>query len=201
MYGLVNQAVADLAVRLGGDELWDRVRDGAGMHGASFVAMDAYDDEVTERLVASASTALGVPADEVLRAFGRHWVLFTGQEGFGALLAAMGRTLPEFLRNLDAMHARITFTMPGLRPPSFGCEEVSPTRLLVRYRSPRLGLVPMVEGLLQGLGELLDDPVSVVEVRASPPDDQDAATDVTVVVDHGAAVRHGRAGAHVVGAA
>lgn len=182
MYGLVNQAVADLAVRLGGDELWDRVSAGAGLHGTAFVAMEPYDDEVTGRLVASASDALGIPAEDVLRAFGRHWVLFTGQEGYGALLQAMGRTLPEFLRNLDAMHARITFSMPELRPPSFDCEEVSPTRLLLRYRSSRTGLVPMVEGLLGGLGELLDDPVTVVEVR--PADDPRAATDVIVVVDH-----------------
>lgn len=185
MYGLVNQAVADLAQTLGGEPLWDRVREGAGLQGASFVAMEPYDDEVTGRLVAAASQALGIPAEEVLRAFGRHWVLFTAQEGYGALLAAMGSTLPELLRNLDAMHARITFTMPQLRPPSFGCEEVGPTRLLLRYRSHREGLAPMVVGLLDGLGELLGDPVDVVEVRQGPAG---AATDVTFVVDHGAAV-------------
>jgi hypothetical protein len=184
VYGLVNQAVADLAVKLGGDELWDRVREGAGLQGTSFVAMDCYDDEVTGRLVGSASAVLGIPADDVLRAFGRHWVLFTGQEGYGALLAAMGGTLPEFLRNLDAMHARITFTMPRLRPPSFECEELSPTRVRLRYRSSRDGLVPMVEGLLHGLGELLGDPVTALDVAPSRGGGGDARTDVTFVVDH-----------------
>jgi len=181
MYGLVNQAVADLALKLGGDELWDRVRLGAGLQGASFVAMDPYDDEVTGRLVASASEALDLPAEEVLRAFGRHWILFTAQEGYGALLGAMGRTLPELLANLDAMHARIAFTMPQLRPPSFRCEEMSATRFLLRYRTHRDGLVPMVEGLLDGLGEIFHDPVTVVEVQPTPGA---AGTDVTLVVDH-----------------
>lgn len=191
MYGLVNQAVADLAVTLGGEELWDRVRRGAGLDGASFVAMDAYDDGITGSLVGAASEALGIPADDVLRAFGRHWVLFTGRQGYGDLLSAMGGTLPEFLRNLDAMHARITFAMPALRPPSFECVELTRTRLLLRYRSHRVGLAPMVEGLLAGLGELLLEPVTILEVKVRPDGGEhggaDAATDVTFVVDHSGA--------------
>lgn len=185
MYGLVNQAVADLATKLGGDDLWDRIRADAGLTGATFAAMDGYDDELTTRLVAAASGALGLDEDDVLRAFGRHWVLFTGREGYGALLAAMGRTLPELLGNLDAMHARIAFTMPELRPPSFDCRVLAPGRLELRYRSRREGLLPMVEGLLAGLGEMLGDPVTAVEVRTREP--VGAGTDVTLLVRHGPA--------------
>lgn len=182
MYGLVNQAVADLAMRTGGADLWDRVRADAGLAGTSFVAMDAYDDEVTARLVTAASGQLGIDEADVLRAFGRHWVLFTGQEGYGTLLSAMGRTLPEVLCNLDAMHARIAFTMPELRPPSFACREVSSTRLELRYRSHRVGLLPMVEGLLTGLGELLDRDVNVWSMGLGDADTP--GTDVLLVVDH-----------------
>lgn len=159
MYGMVNQAVQDLATSLGGDSLWQQIRDRAGLDVEVFVAMEPYDDALTYRLVQAASEVLGLSADEVLEAFGVHWVTYTGQVGYGPLFTAMGTTLPEFLRNLDAMHTRIALSMPALQPPSFTCEELADGRLVVRYWSQRAGLSPMVRGLLKGLG-----PVFALEV-------------------------------------
>ncbi len=104
---------------------------------------------------------LGIPPAEVLEAFGRHWILYTGREGYGHLLEMMGRTMPEFLGNLDAMHARLSLSMPELRPPSFVCRPLDDTRLELAYWSERDGLAPMVQGLLLGLGELLDVEITV----------------------------------------
>ena len=85
-------------------------------------------------------------------AFGEHWIRYTGTQGYGAMLDAMGSTLPQFLANLDSMHSRLALSMPELRPPSFSCEELDEERVLVRYWSDRAGLAPMVTGLLKGLG-------------------------------------------------
>lgn len=156
MYGLVNQAVEDLAVRLGGPELWSKIVAQAGLDAPVFVAMSAYDDDVTYRLVAAASEVLGVSQAEVLEAFGEHWILYTGSQGYGPMMSAMGETLPQFLGNLDAMHSRIALSMPELKPPSFACEELGEGRLLVRYWSERAGLAPMVTGLLKGLAGRFD---------------------------------------------
>ena len=41
----------------------------------------------------------------------------------------MGRTLPQFLGNLDAMHARLSLSLPHLEPPSFVCEETGPAQV------------------------------------------------------------------------
>lgn len=161
MYGMVNQAVADLADRLGGPELWAEIVDRAGMDRPVFVAMEAYDDDVTYRLVAAASEVLGLSPAEVLEAFGEHWILYTGEQGYGPMLTAMGSTLPQFLGNLDSMHSRIALSMPALRPPSFSCEEVAEGRIRVRYWSERTGLAPMVTGLLKGLGTKFDLDVTV----------------------------------------
>lgn len=156
MYGMVNQAVADLAERLGGPELWSAIVERAGMDLPVFVAMEAYDDDVTYRLVAAASEVLGLSQEEVLEAFGEHWILYTGEQGYGPMLSAMGATLPEFLANLDSMHSRIALSMPELRPPSFASEELDERRIRVRYWSERQGLAPMVTGLLKGLGARFD---------------------------------------------
>lgn len=167
MYGLVNQAVEDLAVRLGGPQLWATIVDRAGMEQPVFVAMETYDDALTFRLVEAASDVLGLPPSEVLEAFGEHWILYTGSQGYGPMLDAMGTTLPQFLGNLDSMHSRIALSMPQLRPPSFACEEIDERRLVVRYWSERTGLAPMVVGLLKGLGSRFGLDISVTHSDAS----------------------------------
>lgn len=168
MYGLVNQAVEDLAVRIGGADLWARIVERAGLDRPVFVSMETYDDDVTYRLVAAASEVLDLSPEEVLEAFGEHWILYTGLQGYGPLLEAMGTTLPQFLGNLDSMHSRIALSMPALRPPSFDCEEIDEGTLVVRYWSERAGLVPMVTGLLKGLGARFDLDVTVVPTDPRP---------------------------------
>lgn len=161
MYGLVNQAIEDLVVRLGGAALWDTIVTKAGIEVPVFVAMQPYDDALAYRLVEAATEVTGMSQGDVLEAFGEHWILYTGEQGYGPMLAAMGTTLPQFLGNLDSMHSRIALTMPALRPPSFACEEVDEKTLRVRYWSERVGLAPMVVGLLKGLGHRLDLDVTV----------------------------------------
>ena len=173
MYGMVNQAVADLADRLGGPELWAAIVERAGMELPVFVAMEAYDDDVTYRLVAAASDVLGMSPAEVLEAFGEHWILYTGEQGYGPMLTAMGATLPQFLANLDSMHSRIALSMPALRPPSFACEELGEGRIRVHYWSERQGLAPMVTGLLKGLGPRFDLDVAVTAEPRSDGADHD----------------------------
>jgi hypothetical protein len=119
-----------------------------------FVSMDTYPDAMTFDLVAAASQVLDMPTDELLRAFGKHWILYTGRRGYGAIFDTMGRTLVEFLTNLDMMHTRLSLTMPELRPPSFVCEPLEGGRIRIEYRSDREGLAPMVIGLLEGLAEM-----------------------------------------------
>ena len=161
MYGMVNQVVQDMVLQLsGGPELWAAISERAGLD-LEFVAMDNYDDAITSELVAAASEILGLTSNEVLEAFGGHWIRYTAEQGYGAMLGAMGRTLPQFLGNLDSMHSRIALNMPELRPPSFSCEELGEGQLVLRYWSDRQGLAPMVTGILKGLAERFALDVSV----------------------------------------
>ena len=117
-----------------------------------FVDLDQYPDEVTYRIVGAASEVLGMPASQLLREFGRHWILFTGHPAYSDLFDRSD-SFYEFLVDLDALHAAVAESMPKLVPPNFGVELVE-NGWIVQYVSERLGLEPMVTGLLEGLLEL-----------------------------------------------
>ena len=67
MYGLINQGIHDLAVQIGGEDLWREIKTIAGVDIEAFVGMDTYPDDVTYRLVEAASAAMGISPAEVLR--------------------------------------------------------------------------------------------------------------------------------------
>ncbi|HUF98992.1 MAG TPA: heme NO-binding domain-containing protein [Ilumatobacter sp.] len=150
----MNQGLQDFVSSVGGDALWRAVRSAAGVETEVFVSMNSYPDAVTLELVGAASRVLDMPTEEILRAFGKHWILYTARRGYGAIFDTMGRTLPEFLANLDMMHTRLSLSMPELRPPAFVCEPLEDGRIRIEYRSGRDGLAPMVVGLLEGLAEM-----------------------------------------------
>lgn len=153
MYGLVNRALEELICREHGIPAWERIKEEAGVDVEVFLRMDAYPDEITYRLVGAASRLLSIPAAQLLHDFGLYWTLYTGREGYGALLDGAGSTLHELLTNLNDLHVRVGLMYPQLRPPSFLCTEVTSNSLVLHYHSCREGLAPMVVGLLEGLGK------------------------------------------------
>lgn len=183
MYGIVNKAIEDLAMSIGGLATWEAIRTRAGVDVMTFVSLDGYDDAITYRLVAAASEVLGMPEDDILETFGRHWILYTGREGYGSLITAAGADVRTFLANLGQLHARIQLIMPALRPPSFRVEDDGPDRLLIHYHSHRTGLGAMVVGLLRGLGDLLGQEITVERVAdASTRSGPDTTHEVFSVV-------------------
>ena len=90
--------------------------------------------------------------------------MYTARRGYGAIFDTMGHSLPVFLANLDTMHARLSLSMPEMRPPSFVCEQLSNRQIRLEYWSERAGLAPMVAGLLEGLGEMYNVTVSVDQI-------------------------------------
>ncbi len=153
MYGLVNRALQEFICKHHGDASWQAIKAAAGVDVEFFVRMESYPDDITYRLVGAACASLNIEAAALLRDFGRHWVLFTGQEGYGSLLDGAGSSLQEILANLDDLHVRVGLMYPALKPPSFRCSDVRDDGLTLHYFSERPGLAPMVVGLIEGLGE------------------------------------------------
>ena len=129
------------------------IRAEAGCPDEPFISMQSYPDELTVRLVQIASERLNIPPYDLLVAFGRHWMLYTSELGYGGLLPAAGQTMADFLMNLNNLHTRLRLCLPHLEPPVITVEDVRPESLIVHYRSSRRGLSPVALGILQGLGE------------------------------------------------
>jgi len=172
MYGLVNKAVEDMVVMHHGEPRLEQIKAKAGVDVEVFISHESYSDDVTYDLVGAASEVLGVPAEQVLIGFGEHWVLHTAQEGYGGLMTAAGKTLPEFLKSLPDFHSRVALIFPKLQPPRFGCSDFTDRSLKLHYFSHRPGLAPFVVGLLQGLGKRFGTPVTVrlAEAKADGAD-------------------------------
>ncbi|MBE9044252.1 heme NO-binding domain-containing protein [Pleurocapsales cyanobacterium LEGE 10410] len=166
MYGLVNKAIEDMVCTNHGQEIWQEIKKIADLDLETFISMEGYPDDVTHRLVKAASEVLEISSAEIMQAFGEYWVKYTAQEGYGEMLAMSGDTLPEFLENLDDMHARVGVIFPKLQPPSFECEAATEAKSLkLKYHSHRQGLAPMVNGLVKGLGERFDTDVEITQTQ------------------------------------
>ena len=173
MYGLVNKAIEGMVCTHFGEQTWETIKQKAELEDIDFfISMDAYPDDVTHRLVRAACEVLGMSSHEVLQAFGEYWVTYTAEEGYGEMLEMAGDNLPEFLDNLDNLHARVGLSFPELKPPAFESEAIGTNTLELHYRSTRQGLAPMVMGLIKGLGGRFNQQVEVKQ-----KDDRETGSD------------------------
>jgi len=153
MYGLINKAVEGLVRSKFGDDTWHRIRSRAGLPDEPFISMEQYSDKSTYDLVGAASAELGVEAEKILEEFGHYWTVYTAVSGYGELLNSVGKTFPEFVKNLDQLHTRVKLTYNHLVPPSFSVSNETSNSLTLHYYSTRAGLAPLVAGILRGLGD------------------------------------------------
>lgn len=166
MYGMVNKAVEQMVVMHHGEAVWEQIKARAGVEVDVFMSNEGYPDEITYNLVAAACEILQAPPVQILRGFGEHWVLHTAQKGYGGLMQAAGRTLPEFLRNLPDFHSRVAMIFPKLQPPRFECTDITERSLTLHYFSHREGLAEFVVGLMHGLGKMFNTPTTVRQTAA-----------------------------------
>ncbi|MFN6471150.1 MAG: heme NO-binding domain-containing protein [Nostoc sp. SerVER01] len=166
MYGLVNKAIQDMVCSRFSEETWKVIKHKAEVDVDVFISMEGYPDDITHRLVKAASHVLGLSPTEIMQAFGEFWVQYTAEEGYGEMMDMSGDTLPEFLENLDNLHARVGVSFPKLQPPSFECTDMEENSLNLHYRSDREGLTPMILGLVKGLGTRFDTQVDISQTQS-----------------------------------
>jgi hypothetical protein len=161
MYGLVNKAMRELVVKAHGEPVWRKICAEAGYADTEFNSMHQYPDALTYQLVGAASKVLDTPAETLLETFGEYWTDFAQSTDFGRLMKFAGRTLLEFVQNLDQMHAKIKFSLPDLTPPSFRCSDVSEKGFRLHYYSTRQGLAPLVIGMIKGVAKMHRTPITI----------------------------------------
>lgn len=183
MYGLVNRAIEQLVIKVGGQPAWQRVCERAGVADEGFLAVHAYPDEVTYKLVAAVSQELNLTPNETLEAFGEYWILYTAEEGYAEVLKSSGSSLREFLGNLDEMHGRVESVFPHMILPTFRVVDISHDVFRLLYRSQREGLAPMVVGLIKGLGRRFNQHIEVKQIAARSDLDAVDIFEVTLLHD------------------
>lgn len=164
MYGMVNRALEEMVCSGHGEAVWEQIKEKAGVDVDVFLSNEAYPDSLTYELVGAASAVLQAPAEQLLEAFGVHWVTKTAAEGYGHLMKAGGANLKDFLLYLPNFHTRVSLIFPHLNPPRFLCSDVTDNGLHLHYFSERRGLAPFVRGLIQGMSQYFETPVEVKQV-------------------------------------
>ena len=91
----------------------------------------------------------GIPLNDILETFGDHFYKYCKQSGYDRILKVLGRTLREFLCNLDALHDHLGSIYPGMNAPSFRASERPDGGLNLHYYSNRDGLGYIVIGIMK----------------------------------------------------
>jgi hypothetical protein len=164
MYGLVNQAIQGLVIDNFGSDNWNKIKQKAGVTEESFLSNEIYDDSLTFNLAISASEILEIPLADVLKTFGKYWIVKVGNEKYGPLMKSGGDNFIEFIVNLPNFHSRVMLIYSDIKPPEFIVERVADNKLKLHYFSTRQGLTDFMFGLIQGLGELYNTPIDIVLV-------------------------------------
>lgn len=173
MYGLVNQGLKEMVCRERGEDVWREICAALGMTADDFELMKPYPDSDTGRLVEAIAQRLEITPQRVLADFGKYWVLFTANEGYGPIMDLFGHDMRTCLKNLNRMHGHMGAMMPQLKPPRFVVNERSPTSMVLHYYSTRQGLAPMVFGLLQGLADKFGERIEIDHIPVGARSDHD----------------------------
>lgn len=105
-------------------EIWEQIKLDAHCHvpTGDFFRSVNYDDESTFCLVEAACKILGTTPDDILEAFGRHFMQFLEQNGYESTMKAQGSTLREWIKNINEPHRLLRSRFPKSNLPEFWTE-------------------------------------------------------------------------------
>ena len=84
--------------------------------------------------------------------FGEQFLLWCQESGYAKTLRLLGRTLQDFLANLDALHDHLSMVYPHMEAPSFRCTTgLKDSEFLLHYYSDRPGLEGVVMGIVKSV--------------------------------------------------
>lgn len=94
----------------------------------------------------------GLHPATLLEMFGEQFLLWCQESGYSKTLQLLGRSLQDFLTNLDALHDHLSIIYPQMDAPSFRCTEgLRKSEFLLHYYSDRNGLENIVMGIVKSV--------------------------------------------------
>jgi hypothetical protein len=140
-------------------DMADRIIEAAEVpSGGVYTTVGTYDHREMIQLVSCLSAETGIPAAELVRAFGMH--LFGRFETMFPKYFEGVTSSFDFLQRVDHyIHVEVGKLYPDAELPSFDCDTSEPGRLRLTYRSSR-PFAALAEGLIRGCvahyGEAVD---------------------------------------------
>ncbi|MEX2107513.1 MAG: heme NO-binding domain-containing protein [Solirubrobacterales bacterium] len=177
MKGIVFNLLEEIVAAEYGEDVWDDLLDDAALDG-SYTSLGNYADEDLMRLVAAASERLELPAEDVVRWFGRNATpLFKRQ--YPNFFAPHDSTLPFVLTLNEIIHPEVRKLYPGADVPVFDFDTSYDDVLVMGYSSSRK-LCAFAEGLLLGAGDVFGEEVTINQPTCMNRGDERCRLEISV---------------------
>lgn len=169
MKGIIFKLLEEAVTAEHGEDTWDALLHKAGLEGA-YTTVGNYPDEELMGLVAAASSALNLEADDVVLWFGRsalprlhqlYPVFFEGHTGARSFVLTLN----------DVIHPEVRKLFPGAYVPTFDFEVSGDDGLTISYQSRRR-LCSFAEGLLEGAAAHFGEEVEVEQEECQKRGDE-----------------------------
>ena len=162
MHGIVLKGLKDFVVSEYDHDAWRTIQRQSGVGEKVYVPLTEYDDADVLALVGAASEATGADVPDLLDAFGRFLVpplvetygVHVDEDWTGLELLA---NVEEYIHT--ALRAK---ELSSYTPPNLHAEWDGDDRVRITYGSERQ-LCALAKGLIRGVGDHYDEPLSVRE--------------------------------------
>ncbi len=160
--GIVFNLLEQVVFRDYGDNTWDDLLSAAGLVGA-YTSLGSYPDEHLGKLVGVASEALDLPAQDVIRWFGREALPALAQ-AYPMFFTPHSETRSFLLTLNDIIHPEVRKLYPGADVPEFDFDTLPDGSLRMGYHSHRK-LCSFAEGLIEGAASQFGEQVAILQPR------------------------------------
>lgn len=160
MLGLVFTELIEMVEDRFSEEVADRMIEAVeGQGGGVYTAVGSYPHEQIGAMVARLSEVTGLPADDLVRAFGRHLLTRFAASHPGPFVRHPD--VFDFLAAIDSdIHVQVRKLYAAATPPRFEVLARDERTLRLQYISPRR-LESLALGLMEQLGEHLGQPIRI----------------------------------------
>ena len=153
MHGLINRAIERFVRDTYGRDIWGLVTARAELDFSEFESMLSYDDELTDRVLATIEVVLDKPREDVLEDIGTYLVSHPKVEALRRLLRFGGVDFTDFLHSLDDLPDRARLAVPDLDVPDLELREHGALQYSLICTSARAGYGHVVIGLLRAMAD------------------------------------------------
>jgi predicted hydrocarbon binding protein len=162
MHGIVLKGLKDFVVDHHGHEAWRSIQAEAGLKGRIYVSVTEYSDEEVMMLVEAASSITDTDVPDLLEAFGRFLVPPL-LETYGVHVNGDWTGLQLVANVEEYIHTSLRAKeISSYTPPKLQSDWIDDDRVGIIYDSER-ELCHLARGLIAGVGEYFDDPLTIEE--------------------------------------